>query len=151
MKPVIAVPAIAALVFRAWSRKSLTPVGIFTALITAVVHAIHPWSVCFTLLAVFFLAGTFATKVHTQPCVLRAQKLTWTQVKHEIKAKLTQSADGAAGGEGARNHIQVLANSLTASILILLHAWQLKKEGTYAKDDLCWRRGSDVLVVGIVA
>jgi hypothetical protein len=78
-------------------------------------------------------------------------KLTWPQVKHEIKAKLTQSADGAAGGEGARNHIQVLANSLTASILILLHAWQLKKEGTYANDDLCWRRGSDVLVVGIVA
>ncbi|KAF2447767.1 hypothetical protein P171DRAFT_429384 [Karstenula rhodostoma CBS 690.94] len=134
MKPVIAVPAIAALVFRAWSRKSLTPVGILAALITAVVHAIHPWSVCFALLAVFFLAGTSATKV-----------------KHGIKAKLTQSADGAAGGEGPRNHIQVLANSLTASILIMLHAWQLKKEGTYAKDDLCWRRGSDVLVVGIVA
>lgn len=73
------------------------------------------------------------------------------QVKHEIKAKLTQSADGAAGGEGPRNHIQVLANSLTASVLILLHAWQLRKEGTYSRDDLCWRRGSDVLVVGIVA
>ncbi|KAJ4354481.1 uncharacterized protein N0V89_006218 [Didymosphaeria variabile] len=114
MKPVIAVPAIAALVLRAWSRKSLTPVGILTAFITAVVHAIHPWSVCFALLAVFFLAGTSATKV-----------------KHDIKAKLTQSAN--------------------ASILILLHAWQLYKEGTYAKDDLCWRRGSDVLVVGIVA
>ncbi|KAL5391938.1 hypothetical protein PMIN06_011056 [Paraphaeosphaeria minitans] len=134
MKLIIAVPAIAALVYRAWSRKSLTPVGIIVAFITAVVHAIHPWSVCFTLLAVFFITGSSATKV-----------------KHDIKAKLTQSADGAAGGEGPRNHIQVLANSLMASILILLHAWQLKKEGTYAKDDLCWRRGSDVLVVGIVA
>ena len=72
------------------------------------------------------------------------------QVKHDIKAKLTQSANGASGGEGSRTHIQVLANSLTASILILLHAWQLRKESGDSKDDQCWR-GSDVLVVGIVA
>ncbi|KAF1970237.1 hypothetical protein BU23DRAFT_538209 [Bimuria novae-zelandiae CBS 107.79] len=134
MKPIIAVPAVAALVYRAYSRKSLTLFGILTAFVTAVVHAIHPWSVFFTLLTVFFLSGTFATKV-----------------KHDIKAKLTQSANGATGGEGARNHIQVLANSLTASILILLHAWQLQKEGTHSQNDQCWRRGSDVLVVGIVA
>ena len=64
MKPIIAVPAIAALVYRAYSRKSLTPVGIITALVTAVVHAVHPWSVFLTLLAVFFLAGNVVTKVH---------------------------------------------------------------------------------------
>jgi uncharacterized membrane protein len=63
MKPYIAVPAIAALVYRAWSRKSLTPVGILAAFVTAVIHAVHPWSVCFALLAVFFLAGTTVTKV----------------------------------------------------------------------------------------
>lgn len=63
MKPYIAVPAIAALVYRAWSRKSLTTVGILTAFATAIVHAIHPWSVFFALLAVFFLAGSAATKV----------------------------------------------------------------------------------------
>ena len=62
MKPVIAVPAIAALVYRAYSKKSLTPVGIFTAFVTAVIHVIHPWSVFFTLLAVFFLAGSTVTK-----------------------------------------------------------------------------------------
>ncbi|KAF1956187.1 hypothetical protein CC80DRAFT_472888 [Byssothecium circinans] len=134
MKPIIAVPAIAALVYRAWSRKSLTPLGIFTAFVTAIVHAIHPWSVCFTLLAVFFLCGIAVTKV-----------------KHDIKAKLTQSATGASGGEGPRNHIQVLANSLAASVLILLYTWQLKNDGTYFKEDLCWSRGNDVLVVGIVA
>jgi uncharacterized membrane protein len=38
-----------------------------------------------------------------------------------------------------------------ASILILLHAWQLSKEGSYWNKDLCWKRGSDILVVGIVA
>jgi hypothetical protein len=63
MKPVIAVPAVAALVYRAWSRKSLTPFGIIVAALTAVAHAIHPWSVCFVLLAVFFVSGTAVTKV----------------------------------------------------------------------------------------
>ncbi|KAF2691163.1 hypothetical protein K458DRAFT_327346 [Lentithecium fluviatile CBS 122367] len=134
MKPVIAVPAIAALVYRAWSRKSLTPLGIATAFLTAVVHAIHPWSVFFALLTVFFLSGTAVTKV-----------------KHDIKARLTQSASGATGGEGSRTHVQVLANSLTASVLILLHAWKLRKERSNSKEDLCWPRDSDVLVVGIVA
>lgn len=63
MKPVIAVPAVSALVYRAWSRKSLTPLGIAVAALTAIVHAIHPWSVCFALLAVFFVSGTAVTKV----------------------------------------------------------------------------------------
>ncbi|EFQ89695.1 hypothetical protein CFE70_002199 [Pyrenophora teres f. teres 0-1] len=131
MKPIIAVPATAALVYRAYSRKSLTSVGILTSIATAIAHAVHPWSVFFALLAVFFLAGS--------------------TVKHEIKAKLTQSAIGASGGEGTRNHVQVLANSGIASVLILLHLWQLRKEGRYEDKDLCWNRGSDALVVGIVA
>lgn len=63
MQPTIAVPAVAALVYRAYSRKSLTPVGILVAFATAVVHALHPWSVFFVLLAVFFLAGSTVTKV----------------------------------------------------------------------------------------
>jgi len=135
MKPYLAVPAIAALVYRAYSRKSLTPVGILTAFATAIVHAIHPWSVFFVLLAVFFLAGTTVTKV-----------------KHEIKSKLTQSANGASGGDGQRNHVQVIANSGVASALILLHYLQLKTSGRYDySKDLCWMRQSDTLVVGIVA
>lgn len=69
-----------------------------------------------------------------------------------MKAKLTQSATGASGGEGARNHIQVIANSGIASVLILLHYWQLKKEGRLESKGLCFNRNkSDVLVVGIVA
>lgn len=134
MRPILAVPAIAALVYRAYSRRSLTPVGILAAFVTAIVHTIHPWGVFFALLAVFFLAGSSVTKV-----------------KHDIKAKLTQSATGSSGGEGARNHIQVVANSGVASVLILLHLWQLVKEGRYDEQNLCWHRGSDALVVGIVA
>lgn len=134
MKPMIAIPGIAALIYRAWSRNSLTPVGIFAAFVTAVIHTLHPWSVFTLLLAVFFLAGSSVTKV-----------------KHDIKAKLTQSATGASGGEGARNHIQVVANSGIASVLILLHLWQLRKDGRYEDEGLCWTGNSDVLVTGIVA
>ena len=63
MHPYITIPAIIAIDYRAYSRKSLTPLGIFVATLTAAVHAIHPWSLPFTLLLVFFLAGTAVTKV----------------------------------------------------------------------------------------
>ncbi|OMP88083.1 Transmembrane protein 19 [Diplodia seriata] len=132
MKPAVAVPATAALVYRAWSRKSLTPLGIAAAFLTAVVHAVHPWSVFYALLAVFFLVGTAATKV-----------------KHDVKARLTQSSSGASGGEGARTHVQVLANSLVASALILLHTWQLSHSAPSSAD--CWAPASHLPVVGIVA
>lgn len=65
MKPVIAVPAILALVYRAWSHRSLTPGGIFAAVITATAHAYHPWNLPFALLCIFFLLGTKATKVRS--------------------------------------------------------------------------------------
>lgn len=63
MHPAVASAAITALVYRAWSKKSLTPVGILTAFVTAIAHAVHPWSVFFVLLAAFFLLGTAVTKV----------------------------------------------------------------------------------------
>ena len=63
MHPLIAIPATGALVYRAWSKKSLTPAGILTAAFTAIAHAFHPWNLPFVLLAVFFLAGTRVTHV----------------------------------------------------------------------------------------
>lgn len=63
MKQIIALPATLALVYRAWSRKSLTAVGIVAAALTAVVHALHPCAAPFTFLVVFFLSGTYVTKV----------------------------------------------------------------------------------------
>ncbi|KAI9768533.1 MAG: hypothetical protein M1839_004022 [Geoglossum umbratile] len=134
MQPLIAAPATALLVYRAWSRKSLTPAGIAAAAATAAVHAIHPWSVFFVLLIVFYLGGTTVTKV-----------------KHDVKARLTLSASGSSGGEGSRTHIQVLANSFVASVLILLHAWQLRSRGDSGTGLKCWWWGGDALVVGIVA
>ncbi|KAF1817002.1 hypothetical protein P152DRAFT_5779 [Eremomyces bilateralis CBS 781.70] len=141
MHPLIAVPAIFALEYRAISHKSLTPAGALVALLTAITHAIHPWSVFFVLLGVFFLAGSHVTKI-----------------KHDVKARLTLSSVGSTAGEGPRNASQVLANSLVASVLVLLHtlALRLQTNADLPEDQFCFRWGAigrpaDVLVVGIVA
>jgi hypothetical protein len=73
-------------------------------------------------------------------------------VKHDIKAQLTLSATGSHGGEGARTHIQVLANSIVATVLSLAHAWVLRNNG--GPTAVCFSNGrhaADLLAVGIVA
>ena len=76
------------------------------------------------------------------------------QVKHEVKARLTLSSSGTSGGEGARTHIQVLANSAVASVLVLLHYWKIKSTSSAPTNTLfeknCWAYGEDLLVVGII-
>ncbi|GLA34962.1 hypothetical protein AnigIFM63309_009147 [Aspergillus niger] len=135
MKPYIGIPAVIVLVHRAWSRKSLTTPGLIAAALTASAHALHPWSAPFVLLGVFYFGGTKVTKV-----------------KHDVKARLTLSATGSEGGEGQRTHIQVLANSVVATVLALLHTYVLA--GKPASATQCFSNGHDVadlLVVGIVA
>ncbi|KAL8678871.1 MAG: hypothetical protein Q9186_004806 [Xanthomendoza sp. 1 TL-2023] len=135
MHPYVAVPATVALVWRAYSHNSLTPAGLVVAALTAFVHAIHPWSVFFALLVVFFLAGTAVTKV-----------------KHDVKARLTLSSSGSSGGESQRTHIQVLANSVVASALILLHYRQLlTRDKSGDASQACWPYGTDLLVIGIIS
>ncbi|KAF3760540.1 hypothetical protein M406DRAFT_324362 [Cryphonectria parasitica EP155] len=145
MKPTIAVPALGLLIYRAYSRKSLTPGGLFAATLTGIAHAYHPWNLPFVLLCVFFLAGTRVT-----------------HIKEDVKAKLTMASKGASGGEGPRTHVQVFANSLVASILSVIHAYQLNQRaasqsplqaGTTYQDSpsLCFSWGGDLLVVGIIA
>ncbi|KAK4669164.1 uncharacterized protein QC763_200580 [Podospora pseudopauciseta] len=145
MKFIIAAPATLALVYRAYSKNSLTPFGIFAAALTAIAHAVHPWNLPFVLLVVFFLAGTRAT-----------------HVKENIKANLTLKATGSSpsgGGEGPRTHVQVFANSLTATILTLLHAYQLhaRKQALLSNASspdngtLCFSWKGDLLVIGIIA
>ncbi|KKA26100.1 hypothetical protein TD95_003545 [Thielaviopsis punctulata] len=138
----IAVPATLLLGVRAYKHKSLTPAGIAAALLTAVIHAYHPWNLPFVLLCVFYVLGSRATKV-----------------KHNVKATLTLHSKGAPGGETPRTHVQVLANSLMASVLTLLHATQLKQRenlllslsGPNPTGSLCYNWPGDLLVVGIIA
>ncbi|KAL4920721.1 integral membrane protein DUF92-domain-containing protein [Aspergillus aurantiobrunneus] len=137
MNPFISIPLIVALLHRAWSRKSLTPLGLVAAALTAIAHALNPWSLPLFLLLVFYLGGTRATKV-----------------KHDIKAQLTLSATGSHGGEGSRTHIQVLANSIVASVLSLAHAWVLANnkevDGSSADCFSNGRHAADLLMVGII-
>jgi hypothetical protein len=63
MKPYIGIPLVVGLVYRAWSRKSLTPLGLVVAGCSASAHALHPWSAPVALLAVFYFGGTKVTKV----------------------------------------------------------------------------------------
>ncbi|RKF80084.1 Transmembrane protein 19 [Golovinomyces cichoracearum] len=133
MKPILAVPITLVMVHRAWSKASLTPAGILAAVVTAVAHAIHPWNLPFGLLIVFFLAGTHVTKV----------------IKHDVKSKLTIRASGNTGGEISRTHIQVIANSGVASILSLLHSYQIYRDKNDVLFCLKWPR--DLYFLGIVA
>ncbi|KAF4971444.1 hypothetical protein FSARC_1753 [Fusarium sarcochroum] len=142
MRLLIAFPATCALIYRAKSRNSLTPAGIFAATLTAIAHAYHPWNLPFVLLCVFFLAGTRVT-----------------HIKEGIKSTYTLHSKGTSGGEGPRTHVQVLANSLMASVLSLLHANQLRKREAALADpntpdpagSLCFSWGGDLLIVGIIA
>lgn len=63
MKAIYAIPVVGALVYRAWSKKSLTPFGLVVAGLSAGAHALHPWYTPVALLAVFYFGGTKATKV----------------------------------------------------------------------------------------
>lgn len=158
MKPLIAVPAIIALVHRAWSRKSLTPLGLLAATATAIIHALHPWSAPFALLGVFYLAGTKATKVFPRFSVYPFRQLAnyypQSKLKHEIKSGLTLSATGSEGGETQRTHSQVLANSIVATVLVILHTYTLRYKYAHTEDGPCFSFGqhaADILAVGIVA
>ena len=99
MRAIIAAPMIAGLVYRAWSHKSLTPVGIATAFVTAVVHAIHPWAAFFLLLATFFLAGTTVTKVRARqhtcicPTNVRRSNMTSRPSSHNLPMALPAERD----------------------------------------------------------
>ncbi|KAK6361959.1 hypothetical protein TWF730_005665 [Orbilia blumenaviensis] len=104
-----AITALAA--YRAHTRKSLTTGGILAAVVTAVVHAIHPFStlnIC--LLFGFYFAGNSATKY-----------------KHTIKQSLTISATGSHTVT-TRTHVQVFSNSICASVLILIHYYLIQDD-----------------------
>lgn len=138
MRATIAAPVTLLLVVRAYTRKSLTPLGIAAAALTATIHALHPSPIPFTLLCTFFLLGTTATKV-----------------KHDKKATLTVSSSGHSGGEGARTSVQVFANSGCASILVLLHIWLFETGNTLRYSSSCFgaadSKTADLLLLGIMS
>ncbi|KAH0288229.1 hypothetical protein M436DRAFT_82741 [Aureobasidium namibiae CBS 147.97] len=122
---------VTALVVYSAAKNKLTPGGIAAAIVTAGIHMVHPWGVFFNLLVGFFVAGTVGTKIN-----------------HTTKRTLTQSATGGVGGESARNYAQVLANSGTASLLILWHLYASKNGGNSVKNEFSL---TDAIPFGIAA
>ncbi|KAK1821274.1 hypothetical protein LTR12_004332 [Friedmanniomyces endolithicus] len=108
----------ACLVAYAALRHKLTPPGILAGTLVALIHMLHPWQAFFWLLIIFFLLGTVVTRIGH-----KAKRLI-TQSAHPTPTTGTGTA-GESGGEGARTSTQVLANSGTACILILLQLWLL--------------------------
>jgi uncharacterized protein (TIGR00297 family) len=112
------------LCYRAKSHNSLTNLGILAAFVTGVAHCIHPWSVYIVLLSAFYLSATKFTKYKAE-------------VKKTLTVSSSQQNNIRDGSEGPRNHIQVLSNSIVASLMILLHYFTGKHY--------------DILAVGVIA
>ena len=53
---------IAALSVRAYRRKTLTPLGVATAIVVSSLYTFHPWGGLLLLLLGFYVTGTFLTK-----------------------------------------------------------------------------------------
>jgi uncharacterized membrane protein len=68
---------------------------------------------------------------------------------------LTISSSGWSGGEGPRSHIQVLANSGVASLLVLVHVFKhgyhFSASSPSVNNAVCWGFGNDLLLFGIVS
>lgn len=90
---------------RAYTRKTLTPLGVEVALMTGFFHSLPPTNLYLTLLVVFYLTSSKATKY-----------------KEEIKSKKTKTpgSDHEATELTQRTHVQVLANSAVATTLIIV-------------------------------
>lgn len=96
---------VVALAAKAHHSQSLTPLAIGASFITGLIHTHHPSMLPFSLLAGFYLTSS-----------------KFTKLKADTKAALTCHEDGTRGGDVARNATQVFANSLTASVLIVLQS-----------------------------
>ncbi|KAF2764995.1 hypothetical protein EJ03DRAFT_355300 [Teratosphaeria nubilosa] len=90
-------------------RHKLTPLGTLSGIAVATLHMLHPSPAYFWLLIVFFALGTLVTRIG-----------------RTAKLHLTQASTGGTGGEGPRTSAQVFANSGTACVWILVHAWLVR-------------------------
>ena len=171
----IAAPVTLYLIYRSHTHGSLTPLGIVTAAITAVLHALHPSPLPFTLLIVFFLLGTSATKVKKDvkatltlsspgSHVRRTSSSSaiglfsgdWNKTKeaHEKREQAAKaSAHSTAGGQEPRSAVQVLANSACVSLLCLLHVCIYGTRETAVQSKACFGSvpARDLILVGIMA
>jgi len=177
----ISAPVTAYLVYRSYSHASLTPAGILTAAVTATIHALHPSPLPFTLLVLFFLLGTTATKVKKEVKATLTLSSTGSHPRNSAGGGRTSSVIGdlfsggwnktseyherreaarkvnnTAGGQEPRSAVQVLANSGVVSLLCLLHLYIYRFDGEHKHDattTACFGSlpARDLILAGIIA
>lgn len=131
-----------ALAAKAYSSKSLTPLAISMAMITGLVHTRSSSLLPFMLLAAFYITGSkftkYKAKVKAEITSSEEEEMKKGRKETEVK-ETTKKEEGKLKKEQGeqRGAIQVLANSLTASILILVQ--------------LFYSSSSDLFLVGIVS
>lgn len=176
----IATPVTLYLVYRSYSHASLTSFGILTAAVTATIHALHPSPLPFTLLVLFFLLGTAATKVKREVKANLTLSSTgshtmnrsngsvvgnifsggWNKTSeyHEKRENAKKANASTAGGQEPRSAVQVLANSGCVTFLCLLHIYIYGLDNTRGFSrrsgaDGCFGSvpAKDVILAGIIA
>lgn len=127
VQTVIGLIAVLYMIYRAHSRKSLTPDGIIAAAIVGTIHAIHPFRLL-VLLLVFFLCGTKLTHWGSD---IKSELLT-DDHDHKEESTIIQDSStvqvctaskktGPVHDKKGRTAVQVLCNSLPATVLALTH------------------------------
>ena len=175
----ISTPITLLILYRSYSHASLTPSGLLTAGLTATIHALHPNPLPFTLLLIFFVFGTAATKVKKEVKATLTLSSTgshvrrqsnsnallnilgpgWNKTKeaHEKREIAATKSESTAGGQEPRSAIQVLANSGVVTLLCLVHVYiygnEDQKNRNVLGQDACFGSGGarDVILAGIIA
>lgn len=140
------------MIYRAKSRKSLTPSGIVAAALVGTIHAIHPFRII-VLLLTFFLCGTKLTHWGSE---IKAEILTddsdsasdnspANQQKGEVFDAASPRTVQQAKQPKGRTAVQVFCNSLPATSLALLHLFTDCRPLRFSHEY------QDLLVFGIVA
>lgn len=88
------------------SKKSLTKNGIIAALITGFIHSLPPSNLYLILIITFYLTSSKATK--------------YKQNIKSTKTKVPENQKPLSNSHSQRTHVQVLSNSIVATILILV-------------------------------
>ena len=142
---------IAALAVRAYRKKSLTPTGVAVAIVVSSLYTLHPWGVFLLLLLGFYVTGTSFTKV-----ALLSSLLILKYKRHVKERLIATSLDGKkpVTVTVTRTHVQVLANSLAGTLLMVLHFYTTRGRYCFSAIPALHKSPtsflSDFLVYGII-
>ncbi|ODV57883.1 DUF92 domain-containing protein ASCRUDRAFT_73065 [Ascoidea rubescens DSM 1968] len=127
--------------YRTYKKQTLTNLGCFTALVTGLIHCFLLSSNLYILLVVwFFVSSTYFTKFKAQR---KLKKLITVSITDNPQHKINHSA---------RNHVQVIANSFTSTVLILaVYLSDLENRYVSSSQSVPSSKLYESLIIGIIA